>query len=107
MPRTPNAPGTAHAKEWQVHLYLSEDEDEGTTKAHAVLDTGTTSLSGYGTARRNPADTEVPEIGDELAAGRAMHDLARRLLATATDGIEDGGAWEGAGTVWPEVGGPM
>jgi uncharacterized protein DUF1876 len=107
MPRTPNAPGTARAKEWQVHLHLSEDEAEGTTKAHVVLDTGTTSLSGYGTSHRNPTDTDVPEIGDELAAGRALHDLARRLLATATDGIEDRGTPEGAGSVWPEVGGPM
>ncbi|MHB9856980.1 DUF1876 domain-containing protein [Streptomyces sp. YIM S03343] len=93
------------AKEWEIHLYLTEDE--GTTRAHVVLHTATASLAGHGTARRNPADTDVPEIGDELAAGRAMHDLARRLLATAEEDIEDQGASEGAGVTWPEVGWTM
>jgi hypothetical protein len=31
----------------------------------------------------NPADDEVPEIGDELAVGRALADLSSRLLTTA------------------------
>ncbi|MEU6538503.1 DUF1876 domain-containing protein [Streptomyces sp. NPDC047000] len=106
-PDTPYATHTTHAKEWRLHLYLAEDEDEGTTKARVVLDTKTGSVTGTGTARRNPADSDVPEIGDELAAGRALHDLARRLLATAEDGIEDHGATEGAGVTWPEVGWPM
>lgn len=108
MHRTPDTPyATPQTKEWQLHLYLSEDEDQGTTKAQVVLDTEAGSLTGRGTARRNPADTDVPEIGDELAAGRALHDLARRLLTTAEDDIEDHGATEGAGVTWPEVGWPM
>ncbi|MFD8722998.1 dsRBD fold-containing protein [Streptomyces sp. NPDC059629] len=42
----------------------------------------------HGTALRfdnvvHPADTNVPEIGDELAAGRAMNDLAQQLQNTA------------------------
>ena len=37
-------------------------------------------------ARRNPSDTEVPEIGDELAAARALADLAhQRIEATVAD----------------------
>ncbi|MGP3953518.1 DUF1876 domain-containing protein [Streptomyces sp. 7N604] len=71
----------AHTVEWRVHLYLFEDE--GTTKARVELDTGATALTGRGVARCNPADTDVPEIGDELAAGRAMHDLAQQLLDAA------------------------
>lgn len=75
-----------HTVEWGVHLYLFEEE--GTTKARAELDTGSTTLTGRGTARCNPADSDVPEIGDELAAGRAMRDLARQLLDAADHDIE-------------------
>jgi len=71
----------SHTAEWKVHLYLFEEE--GTTKARVALDTGTTSLTGHGTAHCNPGDTDVPEIGDELAAGRALHDLAQQLVDTA------------------------
>ena len=79
-----------HTTEWKVRLYLFEEE--GTTKARVVLDTGTTALTGHGVAHRNPADMDVPEIGDELAAGRAMHDLARQLVDTAESDIEGMGA---------------
>ncbi|MFF7132386.1 MULTISPECIES: DUF1876 domain-containing protein [unclassified Streptomyces] len=76
----------SHTAEWTVRLYLFEDE--GTTKARVVLDTGTTSLTGHGAAHCNPGDIDVPEIGDELAAGRALHDLARQLVNTAEDDVE-------------------
>ncbi|GIF02083.1 dsRBD fold-containing protein [Paractinoplanes rishiriensis] len=45
-------------------------------------------LSGEGTARRRPADIEVPEIGDELATARALADLAYKLLDATADDIE-------------------
>ncbi|WP_406375549.1 DUF1876 domain-containing protein [Streptomyces sp. NBC_00647] len=77
----------AHTGQWNVRLHLFEDDD-GTTKAHVVVDTGTTTLTGRGTAHCSPADTGVPEIGDELAAGRAMHDLAHQLLHTAEQDIQ-------------------
>jgi hypothetical protein len=76
----------SHTAEWTVRLYLFEDE--GTTKARVVLDTGTTSLTGHGAAHCNPVDIDVPEIGDELAAGRALHDLARQLVNAAEGDIE-------------------
>ncbi|MEU1943061.1 DUF1876 domain-containing protein [Streptomyces sp. NPDC059474] len=79
-----------HTVEWKVRLYLFEDE--GTTKARVVLDTKDTSLTGHGTARRNPEDDDVPEIGDELAAGRALHDLGDQLLSTAERDIKGSGA---------------
>ncbi|CAM5664209.1 hypothetical protein STENM223S_03500 [Streptomyces tendae] len=53
-----------------------------------VLDTGTTELTGQGTAHCHPADANVPEIGDELAAGRALQNIAQRLLDTAERDIE-------------------
>ena len=76
-----------HTARWTVRLDLFED-GEGTTKAPVVLDTGTTALTGRGTAYCHPADTDVPETGDELAAGRALQDLARQLLHTAEQDIE-------------------
>jgi hypothetical protein len=81
----------SHTTEWKVRLHLFEDDD-GTTKAHVVLDTGTTALTGHGTAHCHPADTNVPEIGDELAAGRAMNDLAHQLLNAAEKDIQGMGA---------------
>ncbi|MET8582369.1 DUF1876 domain-containing protein [Streptomyces collinus] len=72
----------SHTGQWKVRLDFFEDDD-GTTKAHLVMDTGTTALTGHGTAHRHPADPDVPEIGDELAAGRALIDLAHQLLETA------------------------
>ncbi|WP_329239033.1 DUF1876 domain-containing protein [Streptomyces canus] len=80
-----------HTLEWKVRLHLFED-DEGTTKAQLILDTGTTELTGHGTAHCHPADANVPEIGDELAAGRAMNDLAGQLRKTAERDIEGMGA---------------
>ncbi|MFF7474596.1 dsRBD fold-containing protein [Streptomyces sp. NPDC008092] len=80
-----------HTAQWKVSLRLFE-EDDGTTKAHVVLDTGASALTAIGTAHCHPADTNVPEIGDELAAGRAMNALGRQLLNTAECDIEGMGA---------------
>ncbi|MBD0421902.1 DUF1876 domain-containing protein [Streptomyces sp. NPDC052309] len=80
-----------HTVEWKVRLHLFED-DEGTTKARVVLDTGATALTGHGSAHCHPADRYLPEIGDELAAGRAMNNLAQQLLDAAERDIEGVGA---------------
>ncbi|MEU9117644.1 dsRBD fold-containing protein [Streptomyces sp. NPDC048483] len=71
----------ATTAEWDVHLYLSEED--GTTRARVELDTGVIALTGHGTARCSPQDVDVPVIGDELAAGRAMHDLGAKLMRVA------------------------
>ncbi|MDI9885027.1 DUF1876 domain-containing protein [Streptomyces sp. HNM0645] len=76
--------------EWKVRMYLSEED--GTTRARMDLDTGTARLTGHGTARCNPQDVDVPEIGDELAASRAMSDLARQLMRVADQDLEAVGA---------------
>ncbi|WNM32101.1 DUF1876 domain-containing protein [Streptomyces sp. Li-HN-5-11] len=76
------------AKHWSVQIYISEDGDE--THARAVLTTRDAStVTGRGVARRNPIDRPVPEIGDELAASRALEDLAVRLHDVAADDIVD------------------
>ncbi|EMF26716.1 DUF1876 domain-containing protein [Streptomyces pseudogriseolus] len=86
----------SHILEWKTRLYLFEED--GTTKARATLDTGTTTLTGHGAAHRNPADTDVPEIGDELAAGRALRDLGSQLLDIAERDVESVGARSGERT---------
>ena len=73
-------------KTWTVQIEIGEHE--GTTRAIAHLRTSdSTSLTGTGSARVNPADPNVPEIGDELAASRALSQLAHALLEAATDDI--------------------
>lgn len=74
------------SKSWSVQIDLGEHE--GRTRAIARLHTGDrTSLTGTGSARLNPADPDVPEIGDELAAARALSQLAHALLEAAADDI--------------------
>ncbi len=77
----------AAVKHWTVDVYI--DEDEGRTYAEARLhsrdDTG---LVGIGRAKLNPADRDIPEIGDELAVARALTDLGHRLLISAASDIE-------------------
>jgi Domain of unknown function (DUF1876) len=75
------------AKRWTVDIDI--DEHEGSTRAMARLHTrDTDSLTGVGLARLNPADRDVPEIGDELAAARALSELAHHLLSAAAGDIE-------------------
>ena len=78
---------------WKVTIYLFDVDDArhdaGVTKAHAVLCTSSgTTLDGYGRARRAPRDDNDPEIGDELAAARALRNLADRLLSATSDDID-------------------
>ncbi|TMR90776.1 DUF1876 domain-containing protein [Nonomuraea basaltis] len=76
------------AKQWSVQIYLADDGDD--TNARAVLTTRDgTHLSGTGHARRNPADPAVPEIGDELAASRALADLAEKLAVVTQRDITE------------------
>jgi hypothetical protein len=75
------------AKRWSVEIHI--DEHESRTRAEARLHTADrTHLVGVGLARLNPADRDVPEIGDELAAARALSDLAHQLLDAAANDIE-------------------
>jgi hypothetical protein len=76
----------AMVKRWSVDVFI--DEADGRTYAEARLHTNdNTHLVGVGRARLNPADEDIPEIGDELAAARALTDLGHRLLLTAAADI--------------------
>ena len=95
--RPPSQPGTtpiqqdtipAHTKTWRVDIYLYEGSHA--TSAQAVLHGDAPSnLKSLGVTHRNPADPNVPEIGDEVAAARALGRLSQLLLGTAAGDLSD------------------
>jgi Domain of unknown function (DUF1876) len=78
--------GMATVDSWLVEIFLREHDRE--THAEARLTRGGGGLSGTGAARRNPGDREATQIGEEIAAARALSDLAHKLLDTAAGDIE-------------------
>lgn len=77
------------ANQWSVQIFIDEHDDDRTHAQARLVIEGDTRLVGDGYARRNPLDRDVPEIGDEIAAARALSALAGRLLGTAAGDIED------------------
>jgi hypothetical protein len=75
---------------WTVSIVFTEDEDK--TRADAILSGGPDELRAWGRARRNPADPDLPSVGEEVAAARALADLSHHLLDEAAHRIE---SWEG------------
>jgi hypothetical protein len=73
--------------DWLLTLAVSEHDGQTQAEARFVIRDGA-SLTGLGTARRNPADENVTKIGEELAIARALSDLAHKLLHVATADIE-------------------
>jgi hypothetical protein len=75
------------------HVQLTMVEASGSTTAEATLVAGPAEhgdvgpLRGVGHARKDPGDSEVPVIGDEVAAGRALRRLADALLGQAEEDI--------------------
>ncbi len=75
------------------HVQLTVVESSGSTTAEATLVAGPAEhgdvgpLRGVGHARKDPGDQEVPVIGDEVAAGRALRRLADALLGQAEEDI--------------------
>lgn len=75
------------SKSWSVDIVI--DEHESQTRATARLQVANRpELVGVGMARLNPADSDVPEIGDELATARALADLAHQLIEVTAADIE-------------------
>jgi Rv2632c-like len=79
-----------NARTWVVDIAFDEDDDK--TRADAVLTGGAEQLRGWGRARRSPADPAVSTVGEDVAAARALADLAHQLLEQAAHRIE---SWEG------------
>ena len=72
---------------WTIELRFDEDIDH----THAVAALRLPSdreVRGHGQSRRNPVDRPVARIGEEIAAARAMSNLAHELLEYAAAEIE-------------------
>ncbi|MET8471814.1 dsRBD fold-containing protein [Streptomyces sp. NPDC006422] len=74
-------------KEWTVRIHLVEHGDVTLARAELTVPGSSMKVLGHGRARRNPVDRPVPEVGDELAAGRALEDLALRVHDVAVDDL--------------------
>ncbi len=72
----------ADSRRWTVDILVAEQDGRTYAEAYLHDDIGN-ELTGTGQARVNPTDPDVPEIGDEIAAARALADLGHRLLVTA------------------------
>ena len=69
-------------KRWTVEILIDEDDD-GTTRAVARLDTSDDAhLHGHGTWR-SPGDADDATMGDELAVGTALSEVAAKLSIRA------------------------
>ena len=74
-----------HTERWTVLVHLAEDRDRTSAEARMQTRAG---IAGRGLARRNPRDTDIPEIGAELAVSRALSDLAHQLLDASLADVE-------------------
>lgn len=77
----------AESKVWTIPVEIAETADE--TQAVAKLAIGSRDFAGFGMARRNPTDSAVPRIGEELAAARALSELSHKLMEEASRLIEE------------------
>ena len=71
----------------EIEITFEEDADH--TEARANLALRGAAFSGFGRARRNPADPSMPLVGEELAAARALSDLAHKLVDAAAESISE------------------
>ena len=77
-----------HTQNWSVRIMIDEDDDH--THARAMLTSRDgVSLHGAGNANRRPGDARIPEIGEELAAARALYSLADQLMDVAVHDVEN------------------
>ncbi|MFH8365987.1 DUF1876 domain-containing protein [Streptomyces sp. NPDC018031] len=72
---------------WNVQMSITAMDRVTLCEARLTGNDGVV-LVGEGSARVNPADEQVPAIGDELAASRALSDLSHQLLNAAVRDIE-------------------
>lgn len=72
---------------WTIEIIVTEEGE--TTRADAILEGGPIRHRGWGQAKRSPGDSDVPRIGAEIAAARALEDLVQKLLEKAEDDIDE------------------
>ena len=71
---------------WHVGITFAADGEH--TRADAIVTLGGERIHGFGQARRAAGDPDIPVIGEELAASRALSDLAHQLAEAALTRIE-------------------
>jgi hypothetical protein len=72
---------------WSVQIAFTEEDDR--TRADAILELASQRFHGFGQAKRAPKDPNVPVIGQDLAAARALSDVSHQLLQAAAERIEE------------------
>jgi hypothetical protein len=83
-------PGTDRpptVRQWTVRIDITETADAVTARARLRTE-DTDRLVGSGSSRLDRLDHEVPEIGAEMAAARALTDLGRQLFREAGFDLE-------------------
>ena len=77
----------AESRVFEIEVFVEEDVDH--TEAKAYMSLRGREFAGWGRARRNPNDPNIPMIGEELALARALDDLGHALLDAAAGAIEE------------------
>lgn len=70
-------------------IEMTFEEDATHTEARASVNIRGATFTGAGRARRNPADPDVPMVGEELAAARALADLSHKMIEAAAEAISE------------------
>ncbi|MGP3981602.1 DUF1876 domain-containing protein [Streptomyces sp. KR80] len=73
---------------WHLDLEFREIDTKTEAAVLLRLQDGT-ELRAHGRANKHPDDPSQPRVGEEIAAARALNDLARQLLAKAGVEIEE------------------
>lgn len=67
----------------QTQIVFTRDDDH--TDVKVATHVRGREFNGWGRARRNPTDPQMPEIGEELALARALEDLTDQLRDVACE----------------------
>jgi hypothetical protein len=70
----------------RIEISMTEDADHCEAVARVRL--REREFSGWGRARRNPSDPEMPVVGEELAVARALSEVSHQLVVAAADSLE-------------------
>ncbi|GAA2061143.1 DUF1876 domain-containing protein [Streptomyces albiaxialis] len=72
---------------WHVEMEFEEDSQRTRAVALVRLPDGS-EVRTHGFAKRHPVDPNQPRVGEEVAAARALNEMAMRLLTKAHDEID-------------------
>ncbi|MEU2898837.1 DUF1876 domain-containing protein [Streptomyces sp. NPDC006967] len=73
---------------WHVELEFTEDDQQTRAAALVRLPDGS-EVRAHGRANRHHTDANQPRVGEEIAAARALNELAMQMLTKAHGEIDD------------------